>query len=319
MNVKRTISLLLLSQYLLCGNSMAMESVSNGYAALHESANFDESSDSNATTGLLALGYPEVSSEIRYNTFLIGDLKKIGAWPNPEPAKDAVLDEKVVTSCSPFWRKIKQNVAENGALSKQDEKEIKKVCKDWNNDDYTRHVQRFNLAAALYLGINTEFQWMRDVLSHFVFYNDCPLVALMLEKGCNPNTVNSGEPIIFHVKTVAMAELLRSHGADFNVTAYGWTLLHDIFIHAKDHALIPYYIKYGVNPLQQDGWGKTALQAGITYHGLCDDKRQNIINRVARFMEAGVSEDAILAAGQEHYQKYLPDVKHAIGLYYKNR
>lgn len=277
MNVKRTVSLLLLLQYLLCGNSIAMD----------------------------------------YTSSLIQNLKEVGAWYDPEPALDAPLDEGSITA-SVFWRKIKQNVLENGALSEQDKKEIKKVCKDWNNNDDTRHAQRFNLAAALYLGINTEFQWMRDVLSHFVFYNDCPLVALMLEKGCNPNTVNSGEPIIFHVKTVAMAELLRSHGANFNVTAYGWTLLHDIFIHAKDHALIPYYIKYGVNPMQQDAHGRTALQAGITWHGLCDDKQQNIINRVAGFLEAGVSEDDILAVGQKN-QIYQPYVVKAIGLYYKNK
>ncbi|MCL5875555.1 MAG: hypothetical protein M1114_03720 [Candidatus Dependentiae bacterium] len=254
-----------------------------------------------------------------YASYLIQELKEVGAWPDPEPAKEAVLDEEVVTSCSPFWFKIKQNVLENGALSEQDEKEIKKVCKNWNNDDYTRHVQRFNLAAALYLGINTEREWIQEVLSSFVLYDDCPLVALMLEKGCNSNTVNSvGKHIIFNAKTVAMAELLRNHGTKFNVTLYGKkTLLHDIFTHSKTYTLIPYYIKHGVNPMQQDAYGQTALEQGIRYHLPPNDTQQNIIGRVAGFLEAGVSEDDILAVGQGH-QRYLPYVVKAIGLY-KNR
>lgn len=277
MHIKKTISLLLSLQSLLCGNSAAMD---HTYSSIQK-------------------------------------LKEIGAWYDPEPEGRAPLDENIVMS-SPFWHKIKQNMTESGAFSEQDENEIENVCRSLRNSDHTRHVRRFNIAAALYLGINTECQWMQEALSVFVLYDDCPLVALMLKKGCNPNAVYVGEYIIFRAKTVAMAELLRNNGANFNVTTCDRTLLHDIFVHDKDSALIPYYIQYGVDPMQQDGDGQTALEEGIMYHGFCGDKQQNIIDRVAGFMEAGVSEDDILAVGQKN-KIYQPYVVKAIGLYYKNK
>ncbi|MCL5875557.1 MAG: hypothetical protein M1114_03730 [Candidatus Dependentiae bacterium] len=279
MNIKRTISLLLLLQYLLCGNSIAMD----------------------------------------YPSTLMQKLKKVGAWYEPEPALDAPLDEGSVTA-SVFWRSIKEGMTKNVSLSEQDENEIGKVCGSSSNNDNTYHVQRFNLAAALYLGINPKCTWMQKTLCDLALRDDCPLVALMLEKGCDPNIRNLfGESVIFRAKTVAMAELLRSHGANLNVIkSDGGTLLHNIFTHSKTYALIPYYIKYGVNPLQQDRYGQTALEEGITYHRPPNGTQQNIIDRVAGFLEAGVSEDDILAVGQAH-QAYQPFVTQALELYYKNK
>lgn len=280
MNIKRTISLLLLLQYLLCGNSVAMD----------------------------------------YTCFLINELKEVGAWYDPEPALRAPLDEAIVTQ-TVFWKKIRKNIKKNEDLSKLDEKKIKKVCGNNNNNDGTRHVQRFNLAAALYLGVDPKCTWMQKALCGFVLCDDCPLVALMLEKGSDPKTIGSyGLSVIFNARTVAMAELLRSHGANLNVTTFFGrdTLLHDIFTHYKTYELISYYIKYGVDPMQQDARRCTALEKGIVYHASYDDKQQDIIDRVAGFMEAGVSEDDILAVGQAH-QAYLPFVMLAIELYHKNK
>ncbi|MCL5875556.1 MAG: hypothetical protein M1114_03725 [Candidatus Dependentiae bacterium] len=278
MNIKRTISLLLLLQQLLCGNSVAMDRTS----------------------------------------FLIKKLKKVGAWYDPEPALRAPLDEAVVTQ-TVFWKKIKKNIQKNEAFSEQDKKKIEKICENINNNDGTRHVQRFNLAAALYLGIDSKYTWMQEALCGFVLCGDYPLVALMLEKGCDPNTIDFfGDRVIFNARTVAMAELLRSHGANLNVTTFDLnTLLHDIFTKFKTYELIPYYIKYGVDPMQQNNSGETALEQGITYH-MCEEAPLNIINRVAAFLEAGVSEDDILAVGQVH-QEYQPFVTQALELYYKNK
>lgn len=278
MNVKRTVSLLLLLQYLLCGNSVAMD----------------------------------------YTCPSIQKLKEVGAWYDPEPALDAPLDEDRVTD-SAFWRKIKQNIQKNESLSEQDEKEIKKVCRASNNRESTRHVHRFNIAAALYIGVDTKSTYMQELLCRFVLDNDYPLVALMLGKGSDPNTRDHvfDVAVIFNAKTVAMAELLRKYGANFNVISLGRTLLHDIYTYSKTYELIPYYIKHGVNPMQQNRFGETALEGCIIYHGL-EDKQQNIRERVAGFLEAGVSEDDLLAVGQVH-QTYQPYVAHAIELYHKNK
>lgn len=182
-------------------------------------------------------------------------------------------------------------------------------------------MQRLNIAAALYIGINTKRKWVKKLFADFVLYDDYPLVALMLEKGCNPNFVVNKEAVIFNAETVEMAELLRSHGANLNVTMPdGDTVLHNIFTQDKIAQLIPYYIKHGVSPLQQNHDGDTALEQGITYHTDEDEARQNIIHRVVGFVEAGVAENAILAITHaRRNRRYQPYVVHAIELCYKNK
>ena len=233
---------------------------------------------------------------------------------DPEPVRRASLDEAVVTQTA-FWKQIRKNIQKNGLLKKEDKKEIRRVC----TFEDEGAIQRLNIAAALYIGINTKRKWVKKLLADFVLYDDCPLVALMLEKGCGPNSVVDKEAVIFNAKTVEMAELLRIHGANLNVTMPdGDTVLHNIFTQDKIAQLVPYYIGHGVGPLQQNSSGETALEQGITYHTDEDKARQNIIDRVAGFMKVGVVENAILAIGQRH-TRYQPFVTLAIELYYKNK
>lgn len=228
-----------------------------------------------------------------------------------EPVRRASLDEAVVTQAA-FWKQIRKKIQKNGLLKKKDIKKIERKCNK-------RHKQRFNVAAALHIGVSAELEWIKKLFADFILYDDCPLVALMLEKGCDPNVVVDKEAVIFNAETVEMAELLRSHGANLNVTMPdGDTVLHNIFTQDKVAQLIPYYIKHGVRSLQQNNSRETALEQGITYHTYENKARQNIIHRVAGFMEAGVAENPILAIARRNRQ-YRPLVIEAIELYYKNK
>lgn len=233
---------------------------------------------------------------------------------DPEPVRRVSLDEAVVTQTA-FWKKIRKNIQKNGSLREKDIKKIEQKCTLANKI----RKQRLNIAAALYIGIDTKREWVKKLLADFVLYDDCSLVALMLEKGCDPNVVVDEEAVIFNAKTVEMAELLRSHGANLNVTmSDGDTVLHNIFTQDKKAQLIPYYIGHGVNPLQQNNSGETALEQGITYHTNERKAWQNIMHRVVGFMEAGVAENPILAIARRN-RRYRPLVIEAVELYYKNK
>jgi ankyrin repeat protein len=129
-----------------------------------------------------------------------------------------------------------------------------------NFTDAGYSLWRYNIAAATLIGANPNIKDKCGMLAlkQAAFKQDYELCKLLLEHNADPN-LSKLEPIIFDVKTVALANLFLQYGAQTNVKHLGNNLLGVSMRESYECELIPLYKSKGVSPVDTDFFGSTAL------------------------------------------------------------
>jgi hypothetical protein len=128
--------------------------------------------------------------------------------------------------------------------------------------------RRYNVAAAVYAGIDVpKLQSLKKLchyllLSDTVEHGDYPLTELLLKNKANALERNNdrSKPVIYDAQTAQLARLLIDYGAlKENWHSDGTTLLHQAMWLDYEPALIPLYKEHGIDPMTRNDIGWTPL------------------------------------------------------------
>lgn len=137
------------------------------------------------------------------------ELEEIGAWYNPEPDYCADLTEKLVMN--KFW---------SNTYPEEQDYFFEDVAMNKFYSKHTYHIQRCNIAASLYAGIETILMRIPSSstgispLHTAISFSDLPLLRLMQMYGVFQDSNWHDGSELFLAGTVAVARFLVASGAD---------------------------------------------------------------------------------------------------------